>query len=663
MNWKNFSGVAIPFIIIGVIIYFIVVKIIPLLKEKRYTCDSSGSCVEDPGGTYTTSNCNSECTTIAPPSGYNCVQNSCIASARGLGTYTTLEECNNVCGSKKYKCKEGNCVEDPDGTYTDSNCNNECNSVCKTYDWTPWKGEGVDNINSACPCSPKDILSSGILDSGNNTLYFSKSTDGVPPGTNIGMNIMNTCDRPLYIFTTATISPEKNAPRYMFINQRLDEKKLYRFYFQNEELIALVSWVFYFTDENKLLTIGSVPLTFYNAEVGDKLPITTGEPQNPGPYVRFEATVMKNNDNPNMVTCGGNLSYVDQTTIPALAQFGPAPVTDVDEDADPNTKLVYTTCSVKELMDKCPTLVKPNSKDGDYGMCPAPQHICKLPDQFEISQSGELYQKYCSNQGLLCPIINAFNLKYTEGGINPNYFNSKADKTFETPDGNGLPISGIIYGESNPFGGIYPDGSLEPFYIPNNPSLFNSVNNPDVGQEYPDRLQQKFKSDADAYGAFVGTINENGEIDGYGKLGGNVVPSNDIKVKAFNSVNNSWAVARGMCDPNNPTTMCGGQGGDYFVKDPKFPPGYTKRTANLETPDNWYRNKEFPHNPYAKYVTEHTHYIYGFPYDEGLYGGFSTSQVDTTKFVPQLNLVLCPECKQIDISGISVEEVIVPLVS
>jgi len=663
----------------------------PDTPPSGYNC-VAGACVASTSGagTYATLDaCNAACGTSPPvPSGYNCVSDTCVASTSGAGTYATLDACNVACQptQTKYRCDGANCIVDPQGIYTDPNCNNECGGGggdpykgCNDYSsnfvvW-PQDKKGVDMINSMCPCKPSELINSGTDVGTNNSLYFSSGIG--PANTKIGMNIMNTCDRPLYIITSSQVKPGKNIPRYLLINQKLEQNTLYRFYFENEELIALVCWIFYFTDSGDLIQKGLVPQELLDSKVGDQLnefgPDVPGigEPGNPGPYLRIEASIGKNPNDPTKVTCGGNISYVDQTTMPALAQFGPGPVRDVDSGADINSKLLYTTCTPKQLMDGCPTILKTAAQDGDYGMCVAPQHLCKLPEQFDIARDSDLYTKYCSpSKGLMCPIINAFNLKYGTSGIDPKYFNAIGDRDFSTPEGNGLPISGIIYGESNPFGGIYTiDKPLEPFFLPSNPSLFMA--NPDCpptsnvgcrGQDL-DQKQYLFKSDEDAYQTFVGTI-KNGGIEGYsGTWGGSSPPSNDIKIKAFNTVNNSWAVARGMCDPENPTTNCGGTNGDYFVKDMSFDPGYIKSTANLENPDNWYRNKKFPHNPYSKYVTEHTNMIYGFPYDEGEYGGFSSTTVDTTQYVPQMNVVVCPKCETIDISSVNVQEVTVPLIS
>jgi hypothetical protein len=465
----------------------------------------------------------------------------------------------------------------------------------------------------------------------------------------------------------------------LLINQKLEKNTLYRFYFENEELIALVSWIFYFTDPDDLVNKGEVPQQLLQSNVGAQLnefgPDVPGpgEPGNPGPYLRIEASIGKNPGDPTKVTCGGNISYVDQTTIPALAQFGPGLVDQIEEGADKNSKLVYTTCTPKQLLDGCPTTLKTVAASGDYGMCVAPQHYCKLWDQFDPKglagdpSQDPNWMKICSNQGLMCPIINAFNLQYdAKTGIDPIYFNATGDsqRNMGPTLPKGTPISSILYGESNPFGGTYlGDKPLEPFYLPSNPSLFKQ--NPDGGdhKQDPGQKQYLFKSDEDAYQTFVGTVKPDGTIDGYtGNWGGSSPPMNDIKIKAFNTVNNSWAVARGMCDPKNPTSNCGSTGGDFFVKDLAFDPGYIKSTGNLETPDNWYRDTKVPHNPYAKYVTERTHLIYGFPYDEGTYGGFSSTVVDTNTYTPQMNVVVCPKCEQIDISKVNIKEVTVPLI-
>ncbi len=64
------------------------------VTTTRYSC-SSGSCVQDPSGQYTTADCSGACTA----------------------------------GTTKYSCSGSSCVQDPSGQYTASNCNNACTAV------------------------------------------------------------------------------------------------------------------------------------------------------------------------------------------------------------------------------------------------------------------------------------------------------------------------------------------------------------------------------------------------------------------------------------------------------------------------------------------------------------------------------------------------------
>jgi len=224
-----------------------------------YNCVSDACVASTSGaGTYATLDaCNAVCGTSPPvPSGYNCVSGACVASTSGSGTYATLDACNAACQptQTKYRCDGANCIVDPQGIYTDPNCNNECGGGggdpykgCNDYssDFVVWPQDkkGVDMINSMCPCKPSELINSGTDVGTNNSLYFSSGIG--PANTKIGMNIMNTCDRPLYIITSSQVKPGKNIPRYLLINQKLEQNTLYRFYFENEELIALVCWIFF----------------------------------------------------------------------------------------------------------------------------------------------------------------------------------------------------------------------------------------------------------------------------------------------------------------------------------------------------------------------------------------------------------------------------------
>ena len=145
---------------------------------------------------------------------------------------------------------------------------------------------------------------------------------------------------------------------------------------------------------------------------------------------------------------------------------------------------------------------------------------------------------------------------------------------------------------------------------------------------------------------FVGTV-ANGKIVG-GPDSIQPAPTGSRKT-AFNSVMNGWAMARGMCNPADVLNNCGGQGGDYMARYTQQPAGdlnnFTKGDNNLATNVSSWHTGAYPDNRFARYVTEHTHLIYGFPYDEGKYGGY-TSSIQKDK--PQMCIMFCPECKLLD---------------
>jgi hypothetical protein len=103
--------------------------------QKKYSCNSGNTCVEDPNGRFNSkSDCDTQCRPPPPP-------------------------------QKKFGCaSDGRCIEDSNGYYTSSNCNDQCRApppkkVCGdgTKQWPNdnWQYEECDNGNSnGQECSP-----------------------------------------------------------------------------------------------------------------------------------------------------------------------------------------------------------------------------------------------------------------------------------------------------------------------------------------------------------------------------------------------------------------------------------------------------------------------------------------------------------------------------
>ena len=65
-----------------------------LLNKKKYKCDSTGSCLQDPSGKYTTlKKCQDTC---VPTKRYECKYTQCIENSSG--NYSSLDECQSHCG-------------------------------------------------------------------------------------------------------------------------------------------------------------------------------------------------------------------------------------------------------------------------------------------------------------------------------------------------------------------------------------------------------------------------------------------------------------------------------------------------------------------------------------------------------------------------------------
>jgi hypothetical protein len=322
--------------------------------------------------------------------------------------------------------------------------------------------------------------------------------------------------------------------------------------------------------------------------------------------LKLEFTIMK--DDSGIWTNGGNISYVEGVLIPVLMYFGPGKIQEIDDNPEGNNKLVYTTCTQKQLQDDCPTMV--NSS----GMCISPDLFCLTANQGKPN-----WTEICDDEkGAMSVYIKKFKLDQ----INSSLYRHTTDETYST-------LSRFIYNNGNPFNNTGAGTQLGSFYWPT----------PDMtGATY------QFSDDQEKQ-MFVGTV-VNGNIVG-GPLGIQPAPTGD-RITAFNSVMNSWAIARGMCDPYDLVNNCGGQGGDYmarYTQPSADKNNFTKGDTNLTTNTQKWHTGEFPDNVYAKYVTEHTHLAYGFPYDEGPYGGYTSCN---PKEKPQMCIMFFPECKSID---------------
>ena len=130
-------------LLISLFLSSIIISIIVLLKKNnKWKCNqSTGSCVINPKGPYTSQNdCNKKCTKSPPPpptppstDKYSCDTStgSCVINPKG--PYTSQNDCNKKCTKSpptdKYLCNQstGSCEINPKGTY---NTKTECNKKC-----------------------------------------------------------------------------------------------------------------------------------------------------------------------------------------------------------------------------------------------------------------------------------------------------------------------------------------------------------------------------------------------------------------------------------------------------------------------------------------------------------------------------------------------------
>jgi hypothetical protein len=442
-----------------------------------------------------------------------------------------------------------------------------------TYTGKKRSGYTFKGINSACPCEPNQLLKSGLTggllmdDIGSNTMMIS---------------MYNNCDKTMYVVGTL-----ENGGRQKFIDVEIPSKTLLRQGLTLPQINAGAVWAS--TDTNAFTGLRADPKS---------------EPD-PTAVLKIECTIVKNGDT---WTNGGNISYVEGVTIPALLYFGPGRLQGVDDNPEDNNKLCYTTCTQKQLQQDCPTFVD------EHGTCLAPDYFCMTKYNKEPN-----WRDVCDDaNGDMSVYIKAFQLDK----VNSSLYRNPDDQTSST-------LSRFIYNNGNPFKYGGTPYQLGNYYWPT-----------------PDKTASPYTfTDEEEKNMFVGTV-ANGKIVG-GPDSINPAPTGK-RITAFNSVMNGWAIARGMCDPNDVLNNCGGQGGDYMARYTSTQTdlnNFTKGDTNLATNVSSWHTGKFPDNRFARYVTEHTHLIYGFPYDEGKYGGYSSCN---PKDKPQVCVVFCPECKLVD---------------
>jgi len=444
-------------------------------------------------------------------------------------------------------------------------------------------GGGGENtfkgINGVCACDPKTLLSSGATGG--------MLMDNASIGSQYTMmfSFFNNCEKTLYLVGTYG-----DGSRTKFIDVSLGPKKLLRQGLSIPNLVAGVMWV---TDNSSLL---------------DDLRQFPRQEPDPTMCLRLEMTITQ--DAQGNWNNGGNVSYVDATSIPVLMYFGPGKIMDVDDNPDGNNKLIYSTCTQDQLMKDCPTMVS------QYNTCISPGHFCNVQNKGQPNWS----QMCDDSTGDMSTYIKAFGL-------------DKVDPNLTADQSGQWPLSRFIYNNGNNFKSTNTPYELGSFYWPT-----------------PDKKGSSYSFTTDEQSRmFVGQVDSQGNIAG-APASTQPAPKGQ-RITAYNSVMNGWAMARGMCDPNDVLNNCGGQGGDYMAMYTQQPStdknNFTKGDNNMANNVSAWHTGKFPDNRYARYVTEHTHLIYGFPYDEGVHGGYSSVMVPTgTK--PQMCVIFCPTCTKID---------------
>ena len=454
---------------------------------------------------------------------------------------------------------------------------------------------GYAGMNSACPCDPKTLLTSGT--SGGLLVDPSKY-----PGSDIIIPIYNKCERTMYV--TAVCTPA-GKPRTLFIDSSVPSNSSNVFTFKGD-LIACVIWASYTSSDFDALR---------------KDPVNNDP--DPTAVLRLEYTITDNKNGTWSAT--GNISYYYGMGIPVLSYMGPQTLSGVDGD-DWNKKLMYTTCDEKTIQKDCPTMV--NSSN----VCISPDPFC----QTKYSTSAN-WKGICDDtSGALSPYIKAFGMDK----IDPDLWKNKQDKTTST-------ISRYLYMIANPFN----------YYNPDDPATSNigyhygSFIWPTPDSKYTKGVDAKgnpsyYFDDTTERQLYTGQTDSSGNIIvGDGRQVVN--PPSQPHIKGYNMTMDGWAINRGTCDPTG--TACGAQNGDYMARytQPQSgdPNNYTKLTTELMFNNNnhWFTQ---PGNVYSKYVTEHSHITYGFSLDEGPYGGVSSNGQQSAPV--QICILFCPTCSSLE---------------
>jgi hypothetical protein len=118
------------------------------ITGKKYKCNTmTGSCTEDPNGTYDSlTQCQTACS-ITPGKKYKCDATTGSCTEDPNGTYDSLSQCQATCKSpsgKAWACLDGVCqnVGAGKGNYNSrTECENDSSTICYTGGDTGGKGE------------------------------------------------------------------------------------------------------------------------------------------------------------------------------------------------------------------------------------------------------------------------------------------------------------------------------------------------------------------------------------------------------------------------------------------------------------------------------------------------------------------------------------------
>lgn len=171
------------------------------ILAPRYSCNGK-TCVGDCNGNYKTINCDGECSSLAAPTPYSCINGACVRNPTGKGQFSdskcgngcftclngacatvadnetsgTFQDCSKC--SYRYSCQQGACtlVDSGTGQYDNATCNSGCN-LCESGQCSPVPD------NSTVPgrfatCTGADCGSYSCINSGDPTKACVLQTDG-----------------------------------------------------------------------------------------------------------------------------------------------------------------------------------------------------------------------------------------------------------------------------------------------------------------------------------------------------------------------------------------------------------------------------------------------------------------------------------------------------